>query len=82
MRTEFHTLAVMLGLLSQAEAHRYQTPEIDVSRIDTHSHFVPPFWRDASVQYGFAKPDGMPGIPVCFTPLQNMFLTILAESLP
>ncbi|RFU78011.1 aminocarboxymuconate-semialdehyde decarboxylase [Trichoderma arundinaceum] len=32
-------------------------------RIDTHSHFVPPFWRDESVKYGYGMPDGMPGIP-------------------
>ncbi|KAI5463884.1 aminocarboxymuconate-semialdehyde decarboxylase [Mariannaea sp. PMI_226] len=32
-------------------------------RIDTHSHFVPPFWREESIKYGYGKPDGMPGIP-------------------
>jgi hypothetical protein len=36
-------------------------------RIDTHSHFVPPFWRDESVKYGYGMPDGMPDIPVSST---------------
>jgi predicted TIM-barrel fold metal-dependent hydrolase len=33
------------------------------SRIDVHSHFLPPFYRDALVQTGHSKPDGMPAIP-------------------
>ncbi|KAF9889213.1 hypothetical protein FE257_007526 [Aspergillus nanangensis] len=34
-----------------------------IERIDVHSHFVPPFWREASVSAGYGKPDGMPAIP-------------------
>lgn len=37
----------------------------DLSRVDVHSHFVPPFWREASIEYGYGQPDGMPEIPVC-----------------
>jgi hypothetical protein len=33
------------------------------SRIDVHSHFLPPFYHDALVQTGNSKPDGMPAIP-------------------
>lgn len=40
------------------------TPSSQRGRIDTHTHFVPPFWREESIKYGYGKPDGMPGIPV------------------
>jgi hypothetical protein len=33
-------------------------------RIDTHAHFVPPFYREACEETGHGKPDGMPAIPV------------------
>jgi predicted TIM-barrel fold metal-dependent hydrolase len=33
------------------------------SRIDVHSHFLPPFYRDALAQNGHTHPDGMPAIP-------------------
>ncbi|RKK94631.1 hypothetical protein BFJ68_g15124 [Fusarium oxysporum] len=42
--------------LSQVGKHGFD-------RIDTHSHFVPPFWREESIKYGFGMPDGMPAIP-------------------
>lgn len=31
--------------------------------IDVHAHFVPEFYRDASIAAGIARPDGMPGYP-------------------
>ncbi|KAK5991364.1 Decarboxylase yanB [Cladobotryum mycophilum] len=34
-----------------------------MDKIDTHSHIVPPVWRKYCLEYGFDKPDGMPGIP-------------------
>ena len=37
-------------------------------RIDTHSHFVSPAYRNESTKAGFAKPDGMPAIPVSMKP--------------
>jgi predicted TIM-barrel fold metal-dependent hydrolase len=33
------------------------------TRIDTHAHFLPNFYRDALVEGGITKPDGMPAIP-------------------
>ncbi|CAO2647218.1 Nn.00g081400.m01.CDS01 [Neocucurbitaria sp. VM-36] len=33
------------------------------TRIDIHSHFLPPFYRTALAENGHAYPDGMPGIP-------------------
>ncbi|KZM28725.1 catalytic [Ascochyta rabiei] len=32
-------------------------------RIDVHSHFLPPSYRDALAQNGHSHPDGMPAIP-------------------
>ncbi|KAL2843699.1 hypothetical protein BJY01DRAFT_248474 [Aspergillus pseudoustus] len=32
-------------------------------KIDVHSHYVPPFWRNESIMTGHGQPDGMPGIP-------------------
>lgn len=45
-------------------AHVPRVIKNPVERIDTHSHFVPPFWRAESVKHGYGMPDGMPGIPV------------------
>jgi hypothetical protein len=33
-------------------------------KIDTHAHFIPPFYRRACEDTGHGKPDGMPAIPV------------------
>ena len=33
------------------------------TRIDTHAHFVPPFYRQALLDTGNEHPDGMPAIP-------------------
>lgn len=33
------------------------------NRIDTHAHFLPSFYRDALLEAGITKPDGMPAIP-------------------
>lgn len=33
------------------------------SKIDVHSHFLPPFYSEALRNNGHAKPDGMPGLP-------------------
>lgn len=43
-------------------------------RIDTHSHYLPDFYREALQANGHSKPDGMPAVPVsfrcaCITPL-------------
>ena len=32
--------------------------------IDTHAHFLPPFYREACEGTGHGKPDGMPALPV------------------
>lgn len=57
--------ALILSFVAAVQAHRgCSGSESPLSRIDTHSHFVPPFWREASVKYGYGNPDGMPGIPV------------------
>ncbi|KAA6415664.1 MAG: hypothetical protein FRX48_00382 [Lasallia pustulata] len=32
-------------------------------RIDVHTHFVPPEWRNTCEEMGFGQPDGMPAIP-------------------
>ena len=32
-------------------------------KVDVHAHFLPPFYRDALLNHGYAQPDGMPGIP-------------------
>lgn len=32
-------------------------------RIDTHSHYLPDFYREALQANGHAKPDGMPRVP-------------------
>ena len=32
-------------------------------RIDTHAHFLPDFYRNALVEAGHSKPDGMPAVP-------------------
>jgi predicted TIM-barrel fold metal-dependent hydrolase len=37
------------------------------SRIDTHAHFIPPFYRAACEESGNGQPDGMPKIPVRFS---------------
>ena len=33
-------------------------------RIDTHSHFLPPEYREELARNGHKNPDGMPAIPV------------------
>jgi len=47
---------VLVGLLPTALG---LIPE----RIDTHSHFVPPVYHNASIAAGFGVPDGFP-LPV------------------
>jgi 6-methylsalicylate decarboxylase len=34
-----------------------------LNKIDTHAHFLPEFYREALVDAGITKPDGMPAIP-------------------
>jgi hypothetical protein len=34
------------------------------ARIDVHSHFISPAYKQALEQTGHSKPDGMPAIPV------------------
>lgn len=33
-------------------------------RVDTHSHYLPDFYREELAKRGHANLDGMPGIPV------------------
>lgn len=33
------------------------------TRIDVHSHFLPPFYRASLAEHGHSRPDGMPAIP-------------------
>jgi predicted TIM-barrel fold metal-dependent hydrolase len=35
------------------------------ARIDTHAHFLPLFYRNACLETGNGKADGMPALPVC-----------------
>ena len=37
---------------------------VEIGKIDVHSHFLPPFYREALASTGHSKPDGMPKIPV------------------
>lgn len=39
-------------------------------KIDVHSHFLPPFYREACLETGHGKPDGMPALPVGLSPKQ------------
>ncbi|VUC21505.1 unnamed protein product [Clonostachys rosea] len=56
------SLAVLLlSQFARAEYGRDTTG--DLSRIDLHSHFIPPSYREALVKYGYGQPDGMPYIP-------------------
>ena len=53
-----------LTAVQAVDLYRAPNKQNPFERIDTHSHFVPPFWREESIKYGYGKPDGMPGIPV------------------
>jgi hypothetical protein len=44
-----------------------------LERIDTHAHFIPPFYRTASEEQGNGQPDGMPAIPVSDHPLTTSY---------
>ena len=68
-------LVVLLGM--QLSESRADCCGNDFSRIDTHSHFVPPVWRTASILYGYGQPDGMPGIPVSSKRI-NLSIAILS----
>jgi hypothetical protein len=35
-------------------------------KVDVHSHFLPPFYRQAGLDNGHGKPDGMPALPVLY----------------
>lgn len=39
-----------------------------MEKIDTHCHVVPRIWRQRCVEYGYDRPDGMPAIPVSYSP--------------
>lgn len=58
----FRAFVALLVLAVLHEARVCAQTE-DLTRIDVHSHFVPPFWREASIEYGYGQPDGMPVIP-------------------
>lgn len=60
-------VSVLLGALDGAFASPSRPRALeDLTRVDIHSHFVPPFWREATIEYGYGQPDGMPEIPVSF----------------
>ncbi|KAF7563740.1 hypothetical protein G7046_g423 [Stylonectria norvegica] len=62
----FLTINLLVWQVAAAQAtylSRVPPKHNPFDRIDTHSHFVPPFWREESIKYGYGKPDGMPGIP-------------------
>jgi len=47
-----------------------------MGKIDVHAHFLPDFYRQALVETGHSKPDGMPAIPVCSNDMaRNLKLT-------
>ncbi|KAL3456001.1 hypothetical protein BJX64DRAFT_297104, partial [Aspergillus heterothallicus] len=50
-------LALVLSL------HHVYCDSSPLTKIDVHSHFVPPFWRNESILTGYGQPDGMPEIP-------------------
>ncbi|KAJ6437863.1 aminocarboxymuconate-semialdehyde decarboxylase [Purpureocillium lavendulum] len=57
---------IVLSLLQLTSVRGHDTSRSNGNkhgRLDTHTHFVPPFWREESIKYGYGKPDGMPGIP-------------------
>lgn len=63
-----HTLTLASVVLNTpyATATTQPTPNMSNSlprRIDVHSHFLPPFYRDALASNGHSHPDGMPAIP-------------------
>jgi hypothetical protein len=35
-------------------------------KVDVHSHFLPRFYRQACLDNGHGKPDGMPALPVLY----------------
>jgi predicted TIM-barrel fold metal-dependent hydrolase len=53
------------------------------SRIDVHSHFLPPFYSKALAENGHSKPDGMPAIPPWSTEehLEMMSLCNVSKSI-
>ncbi|CAI6088151.1 unnamed protein product [Clonostachys chloroleuca] len=55
------SLAVLLLQFTRVECSGDTTD--DLSRVDLHSHFIPPSYRAALVKYGYGQPDGMPFIP-------------------
>lgn len=70
-------LSLMLSLTRAATPHDTSRIMSDMlSKIDTHSHFVPPFWREESEKHGYGMPDGMPAIPVS----NEIFASCLSRS--
>lgn len=59
-------VSVLLGALDgvRASPSRSAAALQDLSRVDIHAHFVPPFWRELTTENGYGQPDGMPAIPV------------------
>lgn len=54
-----------MGELGQpvSEQERAQSTMGGINKIDTHAHFLPDFYREALLEAGITKPDGMPAIP-------------------
>jgi hypothetical protein len=49
-------------------------------RIDTHSHFLPEFYREALETNGHKNPDGMPAVPVNPNNILNKRAMLMASS--
>jgi hypothetical protein len=61
----FLTISLALYQFIAVQAHdTCNTKTNPYSRIDTHAHFVPPFWKEEAIQYGYGQPDGIPELPV------------------
>ncbi|KAL2845580.1 hypothetical protein BJX68DRAFT_256760 [Aspergillus pseudodeflectus] len=51
-----------------------------MGKVDLHSHYVPPFWREESILAGYGEPDGIPGIS--FMSQANITKSILSITSP
>lgn len=60
-----------MSIPETTDVHTHGEHTHDVQRIDVHTHFVPPEWRNVCEELGFGEPDGMPGIPVSVHDLRH-----------
>jgi predicted TIM-barrel fold metal-dependent hydrolase len=66
LRPDYDRRGFLTGLLAAAATIGSGTAAsatVSTSRIDVHAHFVPDFYRQAAMQAGEIKPNGMPGWP-------------------